>query len=263
MPDPARGGVDRDRDAHREREAVRGHEREHRVRIDPAQLLDALVPRRACRPRRRRAATVRLLVVARANLLHVGVEELRLARGVAIRPDEDALGTYVDVEAGEVEAEQPLERLRRQQLLRTRQLLDRLAGVAHAVGLQVAGVHLRDSLHEHLRRALHPAAGGVREQQRDLRVVAGVLRLLRVAERGCHVDAWVALLVVRGERPADRPAARVHGRELRRDEPVEDLLDLGRQRGGHGRRLPRAQRSERSGKREPPLPAFSSRAPSV
>ena len=71
--------IDRDRHADAEREAVRRDQRQHRLRVLRAELVHARVPHG--RPASDGGIHIlRLLVVARAHLLHVRVEELRLAR---------------------------------------------------------------------------------------------------------------------------------------------------------------------------------------
>jgi hypothetical protein len=140
----------------------------------------------------------------------------------------------VDVDPRQVPPDEAVEHLRRHLLLRGRQLLPHLAPVALAVGVEVAVVHLGRALDEHQGRALQAAAARIREQHRDLRVRARVVGLLRVAEPGGDVDAGVAGVVVGRERPGDRLPAPVDGGHLRRDEPVEDLLNGVGQRGGHG-----------------------------
>jgi hypothetical protein len=150
----------------------------------------------------------------------------------------------VDVDPREVPVEEAPHRLGRQLRLRLGQLRGGLADVALAVRIEVVVVHGSYSLDQHHRRALHPAARRVGEEQRDLRVALGVARLLRVAKPGGDADAFAAAVVVRRDRPGDRLAVRVDRRQLGGDEALEDLLDVLRQRGCHGSAVipPRALR---------------------
>ena len=191
-----------------------------------AEVVDAPVPRRRA-ALRRRSRHLGLLRMARADLLEMGIEELRLPRGVAVGPHVHPLRPHVDVDPGVVPEEEPLPQgLGRRLGLGVRQLRGRLALVAGAVGVEIALVDLRRPLEEHHRRPVEAAARRVGEQQGDLRIGLGVARLLRVADAGGDVDAAGLDVVVGGDRPGDRPPARVEGRELRRDEGVEDLTDL-------------------------------------
>jgi hypothetical protein len=164
--------------------------------------------------------------VSGADLLEVGVHQLRLARDVAAGPDVDALRTNVDVEARVVPEHEALEEVRRLHVLGGGQLLQRLALVALAIGVQVVVVDLRDALDEHHRRVLQAAACGIGEQQRHARVGARVERLLGVAEPGRHIDGAGALPVVGRHGPRDGMVGRVDRRVLGGDEAGEDLLDV-------------------------------------
>src|SRR3954468_24246460 len=83
------------------------------------------------------------------------------------------------------------------------QLLREVAPVARAQAVEVGVVHPRRALDEHHRRGVEAAAARVGEQQRDARVALGVVGLLRVADAGRDVDAALAVVVVRRERPRD------------------------------------------------------------
>ena len=160
------------------------------------------------------------------------VEELGL-RVRSVAPDEDALRTDVDVDPGEVPVEEALHRPRRRHAADGRQLLDRLAGIALAVLVEVAVVDLRRALHQHRGRILELAARRIGEEQRDQRVRGRVVGLLRIAEPGRHVDGHLSGPVVGRDRPGDRLPAPVDRRVLGRDEPVEDCLDVLRKRRRH------------------------------
>ena len=134
----------------------------------------------------------------------------------------------------EVPAEEAPERVRRQPADGAGQLLGRLAGVALAIGVEVPVVDLGGSLDEHHRRIGQAAPGRIGEQQRDERVRARVVGLLRIAEPGGDVDARIARPVIRRDGPGDRLAGAVDGGQLGRDEPVEHRLDFGWKRCRHG-----------------------------
>ena len=100
------------------------------VRGQPAQdagfVLCRGTPSAGPRPasRRRRAVRLgRLLDVARADLLQVGVVDRGLLRQVAVGPDEDPLGADLDVDPCVVPVEQPAQGLGRVHLLGRRKLL--------------------------------------------------------------------------------------------------------------------------------------------
>ena len=174
---------------------------------------------------------IRLLVVTRAHLLQVRVEQLGLLG--AGPPDVHPLRPDVHVDPLEVPVEQALDRPGRQHRLRGGQLLHGLARVALAVRIEVAVVDRPGPLDENGGRIAHAGARGVGEEQRDLGVRGRVVGLFRIAKAGGDVDALGAGLVVRRHRPGDGLPAPVDRRVLGRDEPVEDLLDVLRQRAGH------------------------------
>src|SRR5437763_1892544 len=76
----------------------------------------------------------------------------------ALRPDEDPLGAHVHVDAVDVPAHEPVQRLWRQLLGRLRQLGLALAPVALAVAREVLLVDARQALDEHHRRLVEAAA---------------------------------------------------------------------------------------------------------
>jgi hypothetical protein len=106
----------------------------------------------------------RLLGVAGADLLDVGVMQRRLRAGIPIRPDKDPLRPHLDVHALVVPAEQTLEDPRRHHRLGGGELHERLAPVTLAVRRQVAVVDLGHALDQNADAALDPGAGGIREQ---------------------------------------------------------------------------------------------------
>src|SRR5215208_4793832 len=248
----------------RERESVRRDPAHGGGLVAPIELLDARIPRDP--PTARPLEGLEgLLAVTRADLVHVRVEDLGGARGVAIRPHEDTLGPHVHVDARVVPVEEAPHPLRRVHFLGGGEVLTALAPVALTVGHKVAVVDVRGPLDEHLDAGIDPGARGVREQQRDLGVALRVERLLRVADPRRYVDARCAVLVVGSDRPHDRLLPGIDRHVLARDELPERLADLLGQAGGHGPIYSspvssRARRAARSGARDPCRRPVASRA---
>src|SRR5207302_3038171 len=122
-----------DRNAHGEGEAVGADDRQDRGGIGATELAQAWMPGDPAALGIGMEASG-LLRMAGANLLHVGVEQLRL--GLGATPHVHALRADVDVDPGVVPAQEALDRVGWVELAQTRQLLDRLPGVAPAVGLE-------------------------------------------------------------------------------------------------------------------------------
>src|SRR4029079_7253333 len=180
-------------------------------------LLDPLVPRDS--PARLRLVGLEgLLAVPLPDVFNASVQQIRGGRDVPGGPHEDALRAHMDVDARVVPVEQAADQLRRMHLPGRRELLPGLAPVALAVRRQVAVVDLGAAVDEDLDAAADPGAGGVGEQEGDVRVTPRVPRLLWVAEAGGHVDARPAVLVIRRHRPDDWLLSRVDRRVLARDE---------------------------------------------
>src|ERR1700760_285776 len=97
-----------------------------------------------------------LLGVTGADLLHVGVEQLRLR--VAGAPDVHPLGPDVDVDPRVVPADEALDRVGELAPGERGELLGRLAGVALSVSLEVPVVDVGRALDEDRRRVAQTAA---------------------------------------------------------------------------------------------------------
>ena len=131
-------------------------------------------------------------------------------------------------------------------LLGLRQLLAALAEVALAVGLEVRVVHLRRALHQHGARVLDARS---RWDPRTAATRGGCAPRRRPSsDSRCPVVTSIApapALVVGRDRPGDRLARRVDGRQLRGDEALEDLLHVCRERAVIGASISSSDGRER------------------
>src|SRR3954468_9730442 len=99
--------VGADRHADREREPVRPDDGEDCGVVLGAELIHPRVPDARRVAGARRAGVLRLLVVARADLVEMRVEQLRLGGCIAARPHIDPLRPDMDVQAFEVPLHEP------------------------------------------------------------------------------------------------------------------------------------------------------------
>ena len=169
-PDPARRGVDCNRDPDREREPVGAHDRQDGGRVRGAELLEARRPtllappfgsawKRSCSSE----CPERTSSMCASNSSRLGAD-------VAARPHVDTLRPHVDVDPGEVPGQEALDPFGRHQLRDRGELHRRLARVPGAVGLEIAVVDVRRALHQHHRRV---AAGRFRSGPRTAARRAG------------------------------------------------------------------------------------------